>query len=130
MGWHSYLTTFGAKLDELIRRKEWSEEQFAAAVDDKQPHINAVKAGKRKPPLKGIDAWADVLGIEGAEREYFLDLAALTRAPERVLRMFEPSHPAQKAIRAAVERDLTAKRAAEDGAAYEAKPPKRPRSGR
>jgi hypothetical protein len=120
MSWPNELTSFGDKLYQLIERKGWGVMEFSRRVKHDQPSISQIRAGTPPPPLKHVDHWADVLGLVGAEREYFLDLAALACCPPRVLRMFEPNHPAARAIQLAIEREQL--KVAEPSESYDAKP--------
>jgi transcriptional regulator with XRE-family HTH domain len=119
MTWESGLAQFGDKLRQLIDRRKLKLREFAAIVKCDHGSLSKIQNNKLQPPLKHVERWADVLGVEGAEREFFLDLAALANAPERVLRMFDPQHPAWEAIRLAAENQAL-KRAADEPSAYEA----------
>jgi transcriptional regulator with XRE-family HTH domain len=122
MGWESGLTGFAELLYALIERRGWSIREFASRAKTQHTVLSLIKAGTRPPPLKHMERWATVLGLDGKDREYFLDLAALACCPDRVLRMFEPGHPAHDVIRMAIENDLLRRRyAAETGEAYEPK---------
>ena len=121
MQWEKNLTTFGEKLYQLVERNDWSLRDFAAKIKYSHGNLSQIKTRNRPPPLKHVEHWADVLGLVGAEREYFLDLAALACCPPRVLRMFEPNHPAARAIQLAIKNDEL--KVAESPVAYDAKPP-------
>jgi len=129
MGWETGIVGFTEVLYALIQRRGWTLREFAEKAKTQHTVLSMIKSGSRPPPLKHMDRWATVLGLEGREREYFLDLAALACAPDRVLRMFEPGHPAYQAIRLAVENAALKKlRAAEAGEPYV--PQKSPRKSR
>jgi hypothetical protein len=70
-----------------IAEKGLSVSEFARLVKARQPNISEIRRGARRAPKAGITKWADVLGLKGEERERFLDLAALTHAPERIQRL-------------------------------------------
>ena len=103
MGWETGITGFAEVLYALIERRGWSLREFAAKAKTQHTALSAIKAGTRPPPLKHMERWATVLGLDDKDREYFLDLAALACCPTRVLRMFEPGHAAHDVIRLAIE---------------------------
>ena len=74
-------------LYQAIAQKGLTVSEFARLVKVPQPNVSEIKRGARRAPLAGIEKWADVLGLEGDERERFLDLAALTHTPERIQRL-------------------------------------------
>ncbi len=129
MGWETGLTSFGEVLYAHIGRRGWSLREFAEKAGTQHTALSAIRAKRRPPPLKHVERWATLLRLEGREREYFLDLASLACAPDRVLRMFEPDHPAFDAIRLAAENAaLRRLHAAETGEPYVTK--KSPRKAR
>jgi transcriptional regulator with XRE-family HTH domain len=129
MAWEKGIRQFGEVLYELIARKQLSVRAIAPRLGVSHSMLSHIHTGYRPPPLERLEKWADVFELEGKEREYFLDLAALACAPERVLRMFEPGHPAHDVIRMAVENQALRKlHAAETGEPYE--PKKSPRKAR
>jgi transcriptional regulator with XRE-family HTH domain len=71
-------------LYEAIARKGLTVSEFARLVKVRQPNISEIRRGARRAPRASIEKWADVLSLKGEERERFLDLAALTHAPERI----------------------------------------------
>jgi len=75
---------FGALLYELIGRGGMSVSGFAERAGIHQPHLSAIRHGRRPAPMHRLEAWADLLGLRGEERERFLDLGAMTHCPERV----------------------------------------------
>lgn len=104
--WLGKLTPFGDVLLHFVQRRGWSLREFADRVKYNQSNLSQIRLQRRPPPLKHMEQWADVLGLSATEREYFLDLAALACAPERVLKMFDPKHPGHRAIILAQEREL------------------------
>lgn len=129
MGWEAGLINFGEVLYQHIERTGSSLRSFAPRLGVSQSMLSQIRTGSRPPPLKRLEKWADTFDLSGKEREYFLDLAALACCPDRVLRMFEPGHPAHDVIRLAIENDLLRKQyAAETGEPYE--PKKAPRKAR
>lgn len=129
MAWEQGIQRFGDLLYGLIARKNQSVRAFAPRLGVSHSMLSHIRTGYRPPPLERLEDWADVFGLEGKEREYFLDLGAIACAPPRVLRMFEAGHPAYEAIRLAIENDTLRKlRAAEHGEPYEA--PKSPQKAR
>lgn len=119
MGWEKGLTSFGDVLYRHIEATGHSIRAYAPRLGVSQSMLSQIRTGLRPPPLDRVEEWAKTLNLSGKEREYFLDLAALACAPERVLRMFEPGHPAYEAIRLAIENDaLRRLYAAETGEPY------------
>ncbi len=58
---------------------------FAKRIRRSPAYVSLIRTGKRQPPADHyVHMWADALGIEGSDREYLLDLAALERTPERI----------------------------------------------
>lgn len=118
MPWEEGIQSFGELLYRLIK-KHGSIRGFAPKLGVNHSFLSHIHTGLTPPPLDRVEGWADTLGLEGKEREYFLDLAALACAPDRVLRMFEANHPAFDAIRLAIENSaLKRLYAAEVGVPY------------
>ena len=111
--WDDLLSPFGDFLALLVERRGLTWIDFARQVRQKASTISQIKHGTRRPPLEHGERWAKVLGLEGDEREYFLDRIALLHAPPRVLAMMLPGHPAVRSIRLAIERELAAAWAAD-----------------
>jgi transcriptional regulator with XRE-family HTH domain len=76
------MATFGELLRTLLARRNLSERSFAAVAKSSKSSISGIIMGSRTPPLAHTDAWCDVLGLRGQERQYFLDLAALAHLPQ------------------------------------------------
>jgi transcriptional regulator with XRE-family HTH domain len=131
MPWQDGITGFGEHLYHWIEKRGLTVRGFAERAKTHHSTLSAIRARKIPPPLKNVGKWADILGLEGTSREYFLDLAALECAPPRVLGMFNPAHPAFQAIMMAQDHarlfreieDLK-RRVAEIGAEYEDAPPR------
>lgn len=75
---------FGGFLAERIERARLTRIAFAKAIGSSSGFMTDVIKGRRTPPLDRLDAWADVLGLDGQERTLFLDLAALAHLPDEV----------------------------------------------
>lgn len=71
-------------LYECIKRSGRSVREFARQAKTHEPGLSEIRRGIRPAPLVKVEKWADMLGLTGAERERFLDLAAYTHAPERL----------------------------------------------
>jgi hypothetical protein len=56
---------------------------FAKAVGISEALMSRMLAAKRYPP-ETLDKWAEVLGIEGDERERLLETGGLTRCPDYI----------------------------------------------
>lgn len=74
---------FGSFLGWLLVRRGLTQLEFGRRVDLSGSTINLVIHGRRKPAWRRAELWADVLALEGAERERFLDEYALACSPER-----------------------------------------------
>ncbi len=129
MAWEKGIQQFGEVLYELIAHKGVSVRAIAPRLGVSHSMLSHIHTGYRPPPLDRLEKWAEVFDLSGKDREYFMDLGALACCPPRVLRMFEPGHPAHEAIRLAVE-NAALKRlyAAEVGEPYV--PQKSPRKAR
>lgn len=51
--------------------------------------LSRLKKGQRAVPVGRIEAWADRLGLRGAERTEFIDCAMWTAVPKRLRPWFE-----------------------------------------
>jgi transcriptional regulator with XRE-family HTH domain len=76
------MTTFGALLETLLARRQFSTRSFARAVKSSKSSISGITNGERTPPLDRLEKWCDALGLRGQERQQFLDLAALAHLPQ------------------------------------------------
>jgi transcriptional regulator with XRE-family HTH domain len=76
------MLSFGALLASLLDRREFSTRSFARAVKSSKSSISGITNGERTPPLDRLEKWCDVLALRGAERQHFLDLAALAHLPQ------------------------------------------------
>jgi transcriptional regulator with XRE-family HTH domain len=136
MGWERGLITFGEYLYEAIKRKGVSLREFAPRLGVTHSMLSQIKSGQVRVPPERHEQWADALELQGDEREFFLDLAALSCAPPRVLAMFNSKHPAFQTImlaqmHGALLREVAElkQRVAENGDAYEGPPSKRAKPG-
>lgn len=76
--------SFGDYLYELIHAAGMTVEQFAEEQGVYKSDLSAIRAGRRTVPEKHLNKWCKALGLTGAERERFLDLAAIDWSPERM----------------------------------------------
>lgn len=81
-------------LARLIDRKFASRRAFARAAEPDNgvataSLISNVILGKNYPPFPRVERWADALGLDGNERQEFLDLAACAHLPDEVRPQFE-----------------------------------------
>ncbi len=73
---------FGSALKAAIQAKGLSVNAWAEEVlGGTHGQVFNVIAGRRTPPLDEVERWATKLGLEGKDRQTFLDLAALTHLP-------------------------------------------------
>jgi transcriptional regulator with XRE-family HTH domain len=103
--WWRGLTQFSDVLYRLLDDRDLSVNDFAQRAGITAPFVSSIRAGRNKPPLASMERWADILGLTGDLREYFLDLAALANTSPRVLDMFRRDHPAATAIATAIDND-------------------------
>jgi transcriptional regulator with XRE-family HTH domain len=80
-GYTPGMQSFGSLLNSLLERRAYSTRAFARAVKSSKSSISGITNGERTPPLDRLEKWCDVLGLRGAERQLFLDLAALAHLP-------------------------------------------------
>ncbi len=81
--------TFGELLYHLIGKAGMSVPEFAKLTGVHKTDLSAIRAGDRKAPAKHLDKWAKTLELKGAEKDRFLDLAAMDRVPERLRVLIE-----------------------------------------
>lgn len=102
------------------------------AIDSAQGYLSKVLAGTKPPPMDRIEAWATALGLTGADRERFIDLAAIAHLPAEVQprfvdmlnRMAHADERERELAREVVElsREVRAfRRAAEKGPGYDSR---------
>lgn len=84
------MSDFGRYLENLVLDRFGSRRKFIIAAEGEDraqagvSYFSQVVAGKKPPPLHRLEAWADALGLQGAERERFVDLACIEHLPEEV----------------------------------------------
>jgi transcriptional regulator with XRE-family HTH domain len=101
---------FARHLADLLRRRGLSQRTFARLAGASPGYLSQVLRGQAAAP-DGIDAWAAALDLAGDERERFLDHAALTRTPERIIDRL--SRAEDMALRGVLGRDGDGRRVAE-----------------
>lgn len=72
---------FGAELTRLLQARGIAQAEFARRVGKAPGVISFIRSGRRTPPLDQMQRWADAMGLAGAERARFLELAALAHTP-------------------------------------------------
>lgn len=95
-----------------------------------QGYLSKVLKGKKPPPMHKVGLWADALGLAGAERNFFIELAAIAHVPadyqprfEKLLRAeYDRARPESAD---SIRRDVG--RAAEETERYTARGKNRPR---
>lgn len=55
---------------------------FAVRVGCDNSLLGKVKRGLRRPPAGGLTKWADTLGLDGEQRDSFLEAGLLLHTPE------------------------------------------------
>jgi transcriptional regulator with XRE-family HTH domain len=73
---------FGNLLKAHISASGRSISEWARTVGITQGFASNLLAGRRTPPLRELEAWADSFGIAGDERQRFIDLAAIAHLPD------------------------------------------------
>jgi transcriptional regulator with XRE-family HTH domain len=79
---------FGEYLAAALTKAGHTQTSFAKKVGQEQSVISAVILGKRKPPLKHMSKWVDVLG-KAVDRAQFLELALLANCPVEIQELVE-----------------------------------------
>ena len=83
-----------------------SRRELARALGYSAPAISQICTGRHKPPLDRMPAWAEALGLTGAEREEFLLLARLEHTPPELRDLIQRTQQgANRAADAAVAHD-------------------------
>jgi hypothetical protein len=72
---------FGSLLKHHIASSGRSISAWARTVGITQGFASNLMAGRRTPPLKEMERWADSLRLAGEERQRFIDLAAIAHLP-------------------------------------------------
>jgi hypothetical protein len=72
---------FGTLLKHHIAASGRSISAWARMVGITQGFASNLMAGRRTPPLRELEAWADSLALADEERQRFLDLAAIAHLP-------------------------------------------------
>lgn len=75
---------FGDTLCDAIKAAGMTQLAFAQAVLSSSGNITDVIKGRRLPPLKHLEKWADVLGLSGANRDEFISAGQLEHTPELI----------------------------------------------
>ena len=63
---------FGILLASLLTQRNATQRAFARAVKCAQPTVASVISGRRKPPVRQLERWADHFALEGDDRYAFL----------------------------------------------------------
>jgi transcriptional regulator with XRE-family HTH domain len=74
---------FGRYLSDALKRKGWTQAQYAAKIGYSQPGVQRILAGVNRFPLKHMDTWLRVFG-DAVDAKTFRELALLTRAPAEI----------------------------------------------
>lgn len=74
---------FGYYLAKAIQQAGFSQREFAIKMRTPQQNMNEIVLGKRGPPLRKLNAWAEALAPH-VERERFLVLAWLEHTPDEL----------------------------------------------
>jgi transcriptional regulator with XRE-family HTH domain len=107
------MLSFGTLLDTLLERRAFSTRSFARAVKSSKSSISGITTGDRTPPLDRLEKWCDVLGLRGAERQHFLDLAALAHLPVEAQPRFLAWYEEYQELKAAHAELIQSRRVAE-----------------
>ncbi len=74
---------FGIFLETLWREKKMHQAEFCRRIGKPAGWVQQIRQGTKTPPLAEMAKWATVLELEGAELQYFLDLAAIAHLPSK-----------------------------------------------
>jgi transcriptional regulator with XRE-family HTH domain len=97
--WWKNITPFGEVLYARIHEAGMRPADFARKAGVTTAYLSQIRKGvKAKPPTARLDDWANLLGLYGEKREYFLDIAEISTASPRLLAMLDPGHAARPAI--------------------------------
>lgn len=77
-------TAFGRLMERQWSARGFSQRTFAQAPGCAPGAVQFVRIGRRRPPLRALDRWADALGLTGDDRAVFLLVARLEHAPSAV----------------------------------------------
>lgn len=75
---------FDQLLRNLLLEAKMSQREFARRVNRDSGYLNRVAMGRRGPPDRGLETWADRLQLTGQKRDQFLLAAAIARSPKAV----------------------------------------------
>ncbi len=83
------MSAFGALLAQLMELRGFTVRSFGDAVKSSKSTISGVVNDTRTPPLDDMDRWCETLGLRGADKVRFTDLASLAHLPKGVRERFE-----------------------------------------
>jgi len=75
---------FGALFAQELARKGMSQRDFARLVGRTGVFISLVIRGRRRVPLKDLDAWLSTLDLTTSKRQHLRVQALLTHCPEEI----------------------------------------------
>lgn len=76
---------FATIFQEHLDARGMNRRAFAEQVACHTALVTMVAKGRRRVPPHAIDRWADALGLEGEEREAFIDAGLTIKAHERIV---------------------------------------------
>jgi transcriptional regulator with XRE-family HTH domain len=85
--------TFGSFLTEALTAARMEKTDFARRAKISKQFVSDLVRDRRTPPLEDVEKWSEILGLRGAARERFQDLAVIAHIPavgrSRFLRFLE-----------------------------------------
>lgn len=118
------LTRFPELLAAYLRRKDgMSAQALGDQTGVSQSTMSRIALGQRAPDLDKLDSWADVLDLNGGERDGFLLAGQLAHCPQPVIELIERQDAEHAALLRRIEAMEQAIRILKGGG-----PPPKPRS--
>jgi transcriptional regulator with XRE-family HTH domain len=72
-----------------LNRRRLSPHAFGAALGVKHSTMGRIMLGERSPDIDALDAWADHLALQGAERDAFIEAGILANCPRQAVELVE-----------------------------------------
>ena len=75
---------FGDLLSATLASQQLTQREFARRAHMPYPNLSEIIAGRRKPPMRRLNRWLEVLAIPADQREAWRRTAALAHAKAEV----------------------------------------------
>jgi transcriptional regulator with XRE-family HTH domain len=80
---------FGELLAEALANRQMTQKAFAQRTKTPISNLNEVVTGVRKPPLRRLPKWLEVLEVPAREREMWRQAAAVAHAKPEIREVIE-----------------------------------------